>query len=251
MFARIKAVFSAMFVLSLSLLVAACSSAPKTFNIRGEGDPSLNRDINGKSLSVVVSVYQLKDAREFSKLTFDTLASGRPESELLGSALLEKTDAVVVPGGLYVSSEKLLADTKFVGIVAFFRRPDSYYWRHLVDAETVRSQGLNFRVQDCYVALAGIKPITLPGQPLNARPECGTVNYSGVRQAVRPGAQQPATAGQGKKRGMTQSIPDINVNAPTPFGPASTRLGSGGFGAINMGEQAAPTSSSGFFPPSR
>ena len=161
--------------LSCLVLVAGCSSTPKTieYRIRGDGDQLLNRDINGKSLSVVVRVYQLKDAKEFSKLTFDAVASGRPESDFLGTELLSKTDAVIIPGGSYESSEKLLDDTKYVGVVAFFRKPDVFYWRQLADAETVRERGLNFKVRDCYVMLQGDKFVALPGQPDNARPDCG------------------------------------------------------------------------------
>ena len=198
---QIKPLLSLVAVLSFTALISACSPGPKSFAIRGEGDQILNRDINGKSLSVVVHIYQLKDAREFSKLTFDTLASGRSESELLGPALLDKVDVVVVPGGEYVSSEKLLDETRFVGIVAFFRNPDPYYWRQLVDAESIYKQGsmingahgLTFRVQDCYVVISGVKPIPLPGQPANASHECAATYAPGNRQINRPantGVQQ-------------------------------------------------------------
>jgi type VI secretion system protein VasD len=164
--------------LAVSVLTGGCASSPKQYAIRGEADPILNRDINGKSLSVVVRVYQLSDAQEFSKLTFDTLASGRPESDFLGNALLDKTDAVIIPGGRYEDSQKLLDETKFVGIVAFFRKPDPYYWRQLADAETIRSHGLSFRVQDCYVALNDGDAIQLPGQPSSYRPDCGSSTQS-------------------------------------------------------------------------
>lgn len=160
---------------SFAALVTGCASPPKVsqYAIRGDADQVLNRDINGKSLSVVVRIYQLKDAQEFSKLTFDAVASGRPESDFLGQALLAKTDAVLIPGGSYESTEKLLDDTKFVGIVAFFRKPDVFYWRQLADAEIARAEGLSFKVQDCYVMLRGEKFVALPGQPANPRPDCG------------------------------------------------------------------------------
>ena len=240
MFTRIKTVHFTTLALSIITLITACSSIPKTFGIRGEGDPVLNRDINGKSLSVVVSVYQLKDAREFSKLTFDSLASGRPESELLGPALLEKSDTVVVPGGIYTGSEKLLENAKYVGIVAFFRRPDPYYWRQLVDADTVRNEGLNFRVQDCYVVINGTKAIALPGQPLNGRPECGTSNAPSMRQASRSSAQQaPAPVDQVSKRGgTTQQLPTINIGTPTP-----ATSNNSGFNAANSSRPAAANTS--------
>lgn len=236
------------FLISLTALISACSSAPKAYSIKGEADSILNRDINGKSLSVVVRIYQLKDSREFSKLTFDTLADGRPESDFLGSALLDKIDAVVVPGGNYVSTEKLLEETKFVGVVAFFRHPDQYYWRQLVDAEAIRSQGLTFKVQDCYVTLIGVKPVPLPGQPLNARPECATAtNVSAPRQSIRPantGNQQTAqpasgTTERGQKRSwLPQAMPNVNVNAKTPIAPVNVQTGNGGVNAINVGEPA-------------
>lgn len=174
-------------------LLSACSSGPRSFAIRGEGDPVLNPDINGKSLSVVVRLYQLKDAREFSKLTFDMLASGRSESEILGPALLDKTDVVIVPGGNYEATEKLLDETRFVGIVAFFREPDAYYWRQLVEVGSISTQNgtigrptaLTFKVQDCYVSLAGVKPVALPGIPNNDRPDCSASRRPGDRRTSR------------------------------------------------------------------
>ena len=170
-------------ILSIVALLGACAAPPKPkqFTLTGEGAQTLNRDINGRSLSVVVHVYQLKDAREFSKLTFDMLASGRTESELLGSSLLEKSDAIVVPGGSFISTEKLHDETRFLGIVAFFRSPDPHHWRQLLDVEKLKKQGLgpegtagaSFKVQDCYIKIIDIEPVLLPGQPPNTKAECG------------------------------------------------------------------------------
>lgn len=269
----IKRVLLTTIAMSLAALLGACSVGPKAYSIRGDGDKILNRDINGKSLSVVVSIYQLKDAREFSKLTFDTLADGRPEAELLGPALLDKSDVVVVPGGSYVSSEKLLDETRFVGVVAFFRRPDQHYWRQLVDANAIRGPGLTFKVQDCYVTLSGVQAVPLPGQPPNARPECGTANAADARQGVRPAstgyqpaAQQtttPATTQaathattateRGQQRSwLPQSMPDVTVNTRTPIAPIGVRTGSGGVSAISIGETApapAPVPAPGYYAP--
>lgn len=253
---RIGVAASRPVILLLALLLAACASAPKPslFTIRGDGDQILNRDINGKSLSVVVRIYQLKDAREFSKLTFDTLASGHSESDLLGPALLDKTDVILVPGGSYVNSEKLLDDTRFVGIVAFFRNPDPYYWRQLVEAAAISkpggvindSPGLTFRVQDCYILLTSGNPVLLPGQPPNTRPDCGASNAPGTRPDVhltsstsnRPAAQRAtAPAGRGQKAGwLPPSVPEISVNTATPLGPVNTQIGGGGINAITIGE---------------
>ena len=246
-------------ILCLGVL-SACSSVPKQYGIRGEGDQILNRDINGKSLSVVVRVYQLRDAREFSKLTFDALASGHPETELLGPALLDKTDAIVVPGGNYVSTEKLHEEARFVGIVAFFRNPDPRYWRQLVSVDSMTAQdgflnkakGVSFRVHDCYVMINGAKPIPLPDQVPNTRPECGAPRTSpiGARANSRqtaPGAYpaNPQTQQQGttqanrgqRPNGQSQAMPNVNVN--TSVVPTNVQFGVGGLGTVNIGTQPA------------
>lgn len=212
----------------LVLAQGACSSAPKSYGVRGAGDVILNRDAGGNSLSVVVRIYQLKDAREFAKLTFDTLADGRSETGLLGAAVLEKTDVIIVPGGNYSGLEKLLDETRFVAIVGFFRRPDAHYWRQLADAETVRRQGLSFRVQDCYVVLTGTEAIALPGQPTDARPTCGAVNAAQAGRALSSGsvAYEPGPLSDPAQRAGVPS----RVRYPASASPHGIRIEGGGIG---------------------
>jgi type VI secretion system protein VasD len=185
------------------LFLAGCASGPKTYEIKGEADPIINRDISGKPLSVVVHVYQLKDAGEFSKLTFDTLASGRAASELLGKDLLEKNEVMLVPGTKYLGTDKIGEEAKYLGVVAFFRQPDQHYWRLLVEADKVRSSGLNFKVQDCYISLISGKPSPIPGQPANAKPVCGSLDQRPLPspQATNNTAARPSGAQANSKRG--------------------------------------------------
>lgn len=193
---------------SLVSLIAllGCASSPKTFEIKAEADSVINRDISGKPLSVVVHVYQLKDAGEFSKLTFDTLASGRSASDLLGKDLLEKNEVMLVPGAKYVNTDKIHEEARHIGVVAFFRQPDPHYWRLLIDAKEVRNGGLNFRVQDCYLSLITPKLTPIPGQPINAPAACvGNENRSvsipsgnnppplPTRQSIKRGVMSEAT----------------------------------------------------------
>jgi len=171
-----------------ALTLLGCASGPKTFEIKGEADPVINRDISGKPLSVVVHLYQLKDAGEFTKLTFDMLASGRPVAELLGRDLLEKNEVMLVPGATHVGTDKINNDTKHIGIVAFFRQPDPHYWRLLVDASQVRNNGLSFRVRDCYLSLSHPKPTIIPGQPDNMVPACPGGDSRSAASAAGAGA---------------------------------------------------------------
>lgn len=190
-------------ILATGLLLSGCFSfgfgGPKTYDIKAEGAPILNRDASGRSLSVVVRVLQLKSSTEFSRLTFDTLAEGRPESELLGNDLLARSDVVMVPGGSYRAEEKLLEGTKYVGVVAFFRNPDPHYWRFLLDADRVRKKDLKFRVEDCYIEIIGIEPLVIPGQPKGGQPQCQSYNSAPFRSSSQPGTKTPSSSPPAKK----------------------------------------------------
>jgi len=178
---RRPALFAAMASIWIACL-CACSSSPKgpiQYSINGEGDEVLNRDINGRSLSVVVRLYQLREANEFSKLTFDTLAAGHSESELLGPSLISKTDLVLVPGGTYANPMKLQDETRYVGIVGMFRNPDPHHWRRLIDVldkKGNRIAGVRFRAKDCYIEIIDSGQLLLPGQPSHPKGECGLGN---------------------------------------------------------------------------
>jgi type VI secretion system protein VasD len=238
-------------------VLSGCSTAPKQYAIKGEGTPVLNRDSSGRSLSVVVRLYQLKSANEFSKLTFDTLADGRPEEDLLKSELLAKTDVVVVPGGNYSSTDKLLDEAKYVGVVAFFRNPDQHYWRYLLDADDVRSGDLSFRVEDCYIVLKDIKPLPIPGQPKDARPRCSNAAPAPTRQSAQPARSsttesRPAQAAPGapatkKRNWLPQNMPDVTVNVAPKGVPITTQVGSGGGTSVNIGAPAAPAAEGGSY----
>lgn len=133
----------------MSIMLCACASPAqkptyKPAAIVASADLGINRDARGKPLSVAVNIYQLKDAKEFARAGFEQFASGRPDVELLGSELIEKTEVILLPGGGHTSQMELTADTKYVGIVALFRQPDPHYWRFLVEADKVRREGLRF-----------------------------------------------------------------------------------------------------------
>ncbi len=174
----------ALVCVSLSvLLLGGCASGPTVYDIRGQADPVLNRDVSGKSLSVVVRLYQLKQPTEFSKLAFESLASGRPESDFLGAELIEKSEVVVLPGTQHVSTATLSEQANYLGVVAFFRQPEPQYWRYLIPASQIRSKGVTFRLQDCYIRLIDGKPELIPGQVADAKPEC--INTSNVANNLK------------------------------------------------------------------
>lgn len=193
------------------IALGGCASGPAVYDVRGQADPVLNRDVSGKSLSVVVRLYQLKQPTEFSKLAFDSLASGRPETELLGAELIDKSEVVVLPGTQHVSTEKLSENANYLGVVAFFRQPEPHYWRYLIPASQIRSKGLTFRLQDCYISLVDGKPEAIPGQPLDAIPTCQNVS-SASNFKIAPTASNPQPATPAAQAAPVTSIPPKKVS---------------------------------------
>jgi type VI secretion system protein VasD len=194
---------------------------PIKIAVEGIASPTINRDANGDPLSVVIRIYHLKDKAEFSKLTFDMVTSGRTDQELLGADYLGKSELVIVPGNTYCDTTDLAPGTKYIGVVAFFRKPDSNYWRYLVSMDQLNLartrkkdwHGLklplfSFKVDDCFMTIPYSKPEFIPGQPENAKPECSgypvyapaqlatnqptaTVNHAVGKPAVKSKSPQP------------------------------------------------------------
>jgi type VI secretion system protein VasD len=164
-------------VLSSALLLVACaSSSPKPFKLQGEAENSLNRDSNGRSLSLVLRMYQLKSPEEFNRLTFDSLVSGKTATELLGNSLLSQSEFVLLPGKTIQLDDKILQEANFVGVVGYFRKPDPQFWRALISAEDIRDdKELSLKAQDCYLQIVHPKTQPIPGQPVVFKPDCGYI----------------------------------------------------------------------------
>lgn len=191
---------------------------PRRLEIVAEADPSLNRDPVGNPLSVVVRVYQLKDKGEFTRLTHDLAASGRPEPELLGPDCLGKCEFTLIPGSVHQGSAELLPDTRYLGVVALFRQPDPEHWRCLakVDPPSAvpaaksgkkswfkrvlsknptpepppRNPALCFKVQDCYLRLLSPQAEPIPGQTDPFRPDCQGAGVL-APAPLEPGTETP------------------------------------------------------------
>ena len=132
----------------------------------------INRAADGEPLSIVVRLYQLADRSAFDLMTFDGAARAADDKMLFGSQLVSRRELLLVPGGSRSEVEPLAPETRYIGIVGFFREPDSQHWRFLVDAEAVGAKGLRFRVDDCHLTLLDPAALAVPGQPADHRPQC-------------------------------------------------------------------------------
>ena len=208
-------------VIAVSLLTLnGCTTTPEpvpvSYEVRASADAVINRDVSGQPLSVVVRLYQLKQAKEFNSLTFDLATSNRTDAELFGDSLIQRSELLLVPGTTHISTQGISPDAKFLGVVAFFRRPDTHYWRYLIDANQVRSKGLSFQALDCYLQLKNTLVTTIPGQPLDARPACLGENIAAP--SVAPTASPASAAAEPppeRPRRITRQRQTTTIN-PSP-----------------------------------
>ena len=103
----------------------------KVLNVDLTARASVNPDEAMRSTSVAVRVYQLKDRKLFDKASYDDLLKN--DKTVLAQDLQASIATVVNPGASASVSQPMQPDTEYVGIVAFYRDPDSNgTWRRVV-----------------------------------------------------------------------------------------------------------------------
>ncbi|MBB5406948.1 type VI secretion system protein VasD [Paraburkholderia sp. HC6.4b] len=91
----------------------------------------LNPDDAGRSTSLAVRVYQLKDRKLFDGVSYDDLLKN--DRTVLAQDLQASMAAVVNPGASVSLSQPMQADTKYVAIVAFYRNPgNGDGWKYVI-----------------------------------------------------------------------------------------------------------------------
>ncbi|APA90145.2 type VI secretion system lipoprotein TssJ (plasmid) [Paraburkholderia sprentiae WSM5005] len=93
----------------------------KVLNVDLTARAELNPDDAGRSTSLAVRVYQLKDRKLFDGVSYDDLLKN--DRTVLAQDLQASMAAVVNPGASVSLSQPMQADTKYVAIVAFYRHP--------------------------------------------------------------------------------------------------------------------------------
>lgn len=103
----------------------------KVLNVDLSARASVNPDEAMRSTSVAVRVYQLKDRKMFDQASYDDLLKN--DRAVLAQDLQDSMATVVNPAASASLSQPMQRDTEYVGIVAFYRSPDSNgAWRRVV-----------------------------------------------------------------------------------------------------------------------
>lgn len=124
-FISMKSICSFLLIFFLAIVLSSCTSAP----IKATIVPSkrLNPDIFGRSLPVLVKLYQLRDREVFQQATFWQL--WQRDHATLGNSIIAERQVTVTPG---VSTRVIFqreADAQYLGVMALFRQSISGHWR--------------------------------------------------------------------------------------------------------------------------
>lgn len=132
----------------------------------------LNSDPQGRSLSVVVRVYRLKEASAVSLAPYDAFKNPDAEKLAFGSDVVSVREIVLTPGQQNEVVETLTPAAPYLAVVALFRSPAQGRWRFVFDGKASQQKGVTLGVHGCALSVA-------VGDPLNAPPE--TLRLAGVR----------------------------------------------------------------------
>jgi type VI secretion system protein VasD len=134
--------------------------------LRIHAGEQLNTGTNGRSLSVVVRIYRLKEPATFLRAPYDAFRTPAAEKEAFGTDLAEVREVVLTPGQKSETVETMARSAPFLGVVALFRAPAQGRWRFAFDANSAEKTGVTLGVHGCALSVATGEPVDTPPEAL-------------------------------------------------------------------------------------
>lgn len=141
---------------------------PIELPVRLYAGDNLNAGTDGRAVSLVVRVYQLRDAQRFDEAAFDVFLDERREHDVLGDDLISVTEFLLAPGKRHEIVEHLPADGSHLGVVALFRAPAPTRWRFTFDARDALAEGITVGLHGCAMTTASPALVTRLSTPAHS-----------------------------------------------------------------------------------
>ena len=118
------------------VLVSACAHTPPPpappckepdLKVTVRGSDRMNMDEGGRSLAVVVRVYQLKTLKTIEDADFDQM--WQHDKETLADDLISVEELTIDPKDKKTITVKRVPDARYLVAVGLFRKPDGIAWR--------------------------------------------------------------------------------------------------------------------------
>lgn len=160
---------------------AAREADTRRIRIALNASESLNTTEGGRSLALLIKVYQLRSVQSFSRVHADALLDPLRERETLGQDLLSVRELTLTPGARRTLDEALLEGTQNIAVVAMFRAPAPNRWRYAFDASASIETGISLGFHGCAMTVGSG---SLSGTEIGRR----AISLAGVRcdEAARP-----------------------------------------------------------------
>ena len=137
-------------------LLAACGTKPppppKPTLVKGtlKASAGLNLSVSGRASPLQVRVYELKAPAAFNSADFMSLFQG--DQAALGADMLSREEITLQPSESRPYNKTLAADTRFIGVVGFYRALERANWRTVVAIQPNQTQLLTISVGDLALA---------------------------------------------------------------------------------------------------
>ena len=145
-----------------SALLAACGTKPpppKPTQVSGsiKASAGLNPSVTGRPSPLQVRVYELKAPAAFNTADFMSLYQG--DQGALGVDMVSREEMTLQPGESRPYNKTLSPETRFVGVVGFYRALERANWRTVVAIQPNQTQQLAINVGDLAIsATVALKP---------------------------------------------------------------------------------------------
>ncbi len=139
---------------SAILLMTSCTNdqtepKPIEVTLRLLAGENLNQGTHTRPLGQVLKIYHLRSSERFEQISFDSLLDTDEAEKQLGTDLIDSREVLLVPEQRYESHEIVDADTRFIGVVAFFRQPAARRWRLVYSTKDSETSGITIGIHAC------------------------------------------------------------------------------------------------------
>jgi len=135
------------------------SKITKKLNVKIHAGGELNRNTDGRPLSLVAKIYVLRSNQKFEALTYQQMASSEAEKEALAEELVSVKEQVLLPGKTYELTLTIPADAMVIGVAGLFRAPYQGRWKLAFDAARSIDTGITVGAHACALSASIGAPI--------------------------------------------------------------------------------------------
>lgn len=135
-------------LISILLILTGCMQQGTKIKFSLASVQYLNPDIKGNPSPLVVSIYQLKSAIAFKKISYNELIKNTGKS--LGTNLIDKQDIEIKPNMRRSITQYITSDTTYIGVAAGYQNIDRANWRSIITVPHTKKKinlGINFESQ--------------------------------------------------------------------------------------------------------